>query len=179
MTSKQPAGELGKALAEILEKYGKQTALAVEIGCGVESLGRWIRGDAKPAPRYARKLSELFPDMRALLESHGCFASPGRRPRSFNRPLSMTVRARRRRGELGAEYREARAREKRKARRLALIKRRHKVALRKQARKMPRLRAAEPARRNRVRHSGDFIERMSELTTSDVGFVPTYKMEGL
>lgn len=184
MSSKQnvkgkASGALGTALTAILEKYGKQTALAFEIGCGVESLGRWIRGDAKPAPKYAHKLCELFPDLRTALEDDGCFENQRRRPRSFNRPLSMTVRARRRRGELGAEYKAERAREKKKARRLVLLKRRHQILLRKKAGKAPRVRAAEPAHRNRVRYTGDFIERMSEITASDVGFTPTYKMEGL
>lgn len=175
-------GELGLVLHALVEQQGTQTALAQAIGCGIESLGRWIRGDAKPSPKYSEQICALYPDMRQMLEAHGCFTNPAQRPRSFNRPLSSAPRALRRRGEWTEGRKQAAARAK-KARRLDMIKRRHAVLLRKAQiepqGKQKRLRSAEPARRNRVSHSGDFIERMDELTAADARFVPTYEMEGL
>lgn len=124
MTPSRGYSALGMALDELVTQHGTQTALARVIGCGIESLGRWIRGDAKPAPKYAESIRAHFPGLGPLLEQSGCFVNPAQRPRVFaGRPVAKSEKAKKWR----ERARKTAAKRAVKAKRLDLIRRRHKV----------------------------------------------------
>lgn len=158
MTNQRGRGPLGIALEQLAAQHGTLTALAKVLGCGVESLSRWIRREAKPAPKYAERICALAPELRTLLTEHGCFVAPNRRPRAPGQMGPGTSRRTQQR-------REAANKAARKRAEAALPW--PSKATKKQRRPMLRLLIA--ARKQRAE---DARERKA-----DAAFTPSYAME--
>lgn len=166
-------GPVGEALDALAEEYGTLTALAKLLGCGIESLSRWIRGEAKPAPKYAEKLCDMTTDLRTLLVEHGCFVEPNRRPRAPGKMGPGTSRRTLQRRDAARKVPRLPwpSKATKKARRplLALLiaaRQEQSVEREEERRKSARqiARKAMPSHPHRLSHSGDFIERLDVLT---------------
>jgi transcriptional regulator with XRE-family HTH domain len=150
------SGDIGHALVSLIEQRGgSASAFARDLGCGRESLGRWIRNQARPSAKYAERICELSPDLRPLFERHGCF-----RRKCAPVPKEMRVGIRRASSITAASRRAARFT------RLDRIKARHR-ALQRRAKLTEGMIDARLAPRPESR-SGDYVDILSESVAADV-----------
>jgi transcriptional regulator with XRE-family HTH domain len=157
------SGEIGLALVALIEQRGGSASdFARSIHCGRESLGRWIRNQARPSAKYAERICELSSDLRPLFERHGCFKRPERRePRVSTKPaLSAKSIQRRTANRTAARKRSA------KMSRLDRIKQRHHAMQRRvklaEGRVLFRLAQHAEGRAN------DYVDILSESVAADV-----------
>lgn len=200
MTRKQnvmgkASGALGTALAEAIERdYTNVRAFAKRIGYTSWTVWRWVQNEKSPSAEAAACIVTLYPDLQPLLEQRGSYRRKtlplGKRAETTEQAHVRIAEARRAAAGFAADLALPRPSEATKAARrplLALL-----IAARKEQAMVDRARESErrkattravrktmPGNTRRVSHSGDFIEHVSEITASDVGFIPTYKMEGL
>lgn len=130
----EPCGEIGKALAGLAEDNGGVPALAKLLGMPQRTLENWIENAAKPSKKSAERLCEHFPALRDLLTAYDCFRS------SYRSKSAPRFNARARKPQTPAQ-RAARMAAQREAAeahmdyesRIDLIRRRHRVMLRKRS----------------------------------------------
>jgi transposase-like protein len=150
------SGEIGLALVALIEQHGGNASdLARAIRCGRESLGRWIRNQARPSAKYAERICELSSDLRPLFERHGCF-----KRKCAPVPKEMRFGIRRASSITAASRRAA------KFTRLDRIKSRHR-AMQRRAKLTEGMIDARLAPRPASR-SGDCVDILSESVATDV-----------
>jgi hypothetical protein len=178
-------GELGKALAEIVERdFSTVPAFAKRIGYTPWTVWRWITNDKVPSAEAAACLVVLYPGLQALLETKGCYKRKvlplGKRAETTAQSEVRIEVARREAAAHAADlelpWPSASTKDARRPL-LVLLAEARRARMRQKPRKTPRVRAAEPAHRNRVSHRGDFMDRMDEMTTADVRIATTYMTE--
>jgi hypothetical protein len=157
------SGEIGLALVALIEQHGGNASdFARTIKCGRESMGRWIRNQARPSAKYAERICELSPDLRPLFESHSCFKRPERREARVSAKPALSEKALKRR----TANRTAAKRRSAKLTRLDRIKSRHQT-MQRRVKLTEGMIDARLAPRPESR-AGDYVDILSESVAADV-----------
>jgi hypothetical protein len=157
-TLSSACGDLGKAIAALVDTAGGLDVFAARVKFGRESIRKWITGHTVPSQEAALALIGQCAELRPLLEARGALRDWCQRGPS---PLSLRARTSTR---FAADYGAGKVAAKRRRKaldrdeRLEKIRRVHERML-----DGRRSGAVKVARRIPATRDGDFTERMADI----------------
>lgn len=181
------SGQLGTAIAaRIVRDFGNVQAFAKRIGYSPWSVWRWVQNEIAPSAEAAACLTTIYPELQPLLEAKGCYKGRARPPLGSRAETKAQAQARiadaqRQAAAFADDHQLPRASPATKVARRPIIAllAASRAERAKQTKRRARavVRQVNHRRGNDVRHSGDFIERLDEMTASDARLTPSYAME--